>query len=127
MISIAVAYYESRDNELYESPDLVITGEDADNLELESESGADRLHDKPIRVLTDFSIFDPKHRNEMVSLAAIEHDDGLDRQFEGAGFVAPYLINEEDEGQEDGLEGELQYVRLSAILRYTLDYTGQNE
>jgi DNA (cytosine-5)-methyltransferase 1 len=63
----------------------------------------------------------------MVSLATIEQDDGLDRQFEGAGFVTPYLINEEDEGQEDGLEGELQYVRLGAILRYTLDYTEETE
>jgi DNA (cytosine-5)-methyltransferase 1 len=124
---IAVAYYESRVDELYESPDLVITGEDPDVVDDGSDSGVDRLQDKPIRVLTDFSIFDPKHRNEMVSLVAIEQDDGLDRQFEGAGFVAPYLINEEDEGQEDGLEGELQYVRLGAILRFTLDYTGQNE
>ena len=63
----------------------------------------------------------------MVSLAAIEQDDGLDRQFEGAGLVAPYLINEEDEGQEDGLEADLQYIRLGAILRYTLDYSKETE
>jgi DNA (cytosine-5)-methyltransferase 1 len=63
----------------------------------------------------------------MVSLATIEQEDGVDRQFEGAGLVAPYSINEEDEGQEDGLDAELQYVRLGAILRYTLDYAKEGE
>lgn len=85
-------------------------------------------NDKPIRVLADFSIFDPLHRNEMIPLSAIEEDDGVDRQFEGAGFVFPYFINEEDEGQEDDVvEPNLQYVRLGAILRYTFDYSQDNE
>jgi hypothetical protein len=120
-----VAYYEPRDDELFESADLIIAGEDLDDVG--SDSGADQVQEKPVRVLTDFSIFDPKHRNEMMSLSAIEQEDSLDRQFEGAGLVAPYLINEEDEGQEDGLDAELQYVRLGAILRYTLDYAEENE
>lgn len=63
----------------------------------------------------------------MMSLSAIEQDDGADRQFEGAGVVMAHFLNDEDEGQEDGLEGEPLYVRLGAILRYTVDYTNPNE
>ena len=67
----------------------------------------------------------------MVSLAAIEEDDGVDRQFEGAGVVFPYFTNEEDEGQEEdeeeGEEDNGKFVRLGAILRYTFDYTQDNE
>ena len=105
-----------------ESAELVIPGEELEELEDE---------ERPIRVLTDFVIFDPMHRNEMVSLAAIEEVDVVDRHFEGAGFVSPYFLDE-DEGQEDEDEdGENRetkvYVKLGAILRYWVDYTKENE
>lgn len=113
-------YYQKRREELIEDSELVITGEDP-------EDGLDD-GEKPIRLLSEFSIFDPKHRNELVSLAAIEEDDGLDRQFEGAGMVVPYFISDEDEGQnEEETEIEPRYVRLSVILRYTVDYTQESE
>lgn len=51
----------------------------------------------------------------------------MDRQFEGAGLVVPYFVNEEDEGQDDETEINPQYVRLGAILRYTFDYTQESE
>ena len=111
-------YYQRRREELIEAAELVITGEDPDGLD-EGE--------KPIRLLSDFSIFDPKHRNEFVSLAAIEDDDGVDRQFEGVGMVMPYFVSEEDEGQDEETEIDPQYVRLGAILRYTVDYTQESE
>lgn len=104
---------------MIENSELVITGEDP-------EDGLDE-GEKPIRLLSNFSIFDPKHRNEFVSLASIEDDDGVDRQFEGAGMVMPYFVNEEDEGQDEETETEPQYVRLGAILRYTVDYTQESE
>lgn len=102
---------------MVEDSELVITGEDPE----------DGLDEKPIRLLSDFSIFDPKHRNEFVSLAAIEEDDGEDRQFEAAGMVMPYFVSEEDEGQDEETEIEPQYVRLSAVLRYTVDYAQESE
>ena len=101
-----------------EGDKLVIIGEDPDDEDGDGD-------EKPIRELHDFSIFDPKHRNEMVTLEALEQDDSVDRQFEAAGVVMPSFINDEDAGQEEDVE--LQYVRLSSILRYTVDYTDENE
>ena len=112
-------YYQKRREELIENAQLIITGEDP-------EDGLDE-GEKPIRLLSDFSIFDPKHRNEFVSLAAIEEDDGADRQIEGAGLVMPYFVNEEDEGQDEETEIDPQYVRLGGILRYSVDYAKESE
>lgn len=88
--------------------------------------------DKPIRVLSNFSFFDPKRHMEMVCLSVLEEDDGVERLLEGAGTVTPFFQNEEDEGQEDGLYDpdehvQPQFVRLSRIRRFTIDPTKQNE
>jgi DNA (cytosine-5)-methyltransferase 1 len=111
--------YRKPDNrkEIRETDKLVIQGEDPD--EDEDEEDSDQ---KPIRLLDDFAIFDPKHGHEMVTLDALEQDDGVDRQFEAAGLVTAYYENDEDEGQEDG-DTEPLYVNLSAILRYSVDYS----
>ncbi|KDR85517.1 hypothetical protein GALMADRAFT_218616 [Galerina marginata CBS 339.88] len=119
------AYYKKKKDAqvCIEDDKLIILGEDPDP--------DDDTDEKPIRELHKFSIFDPKHRKELVTLEALEQDDGVDRQFEAAGFVTPYFVNKEDEGQEDqdqenNLE-QLQYVNLSAILRYTIDYSQDSE
>jgi len=118
-----VSFYVSRPDERLETQELVIPGEDPEDEPLEDD-------EKPVRILTDFSIFDPLHRNEMVSLAAIEEEDGVDRHFEGAGWVTADFISE-DVGQEDWDDDEEEnlkvYVRLGAILRYTLEYRSENE
>lgn len=92
---------------------------------LEEELGEDEDEDsKPVRVLSDFVIFDPRHDNELVSLDEIEKSDAtMDREFEGAGNVRP-LLEDEDEDQDDDVEGQQDVVRLrlSAILRYWTDY-----
>lgn len=83
---------------------------------------------KPIWLLTDFTIFDPSHRNEIIPLSSMEDNDGTDRQFEAAGYVAPLLEDEEDAGQEDAIDGEpLPFVRLGALLRFTYDYHRDKE
>ncbi|PPQ86962.1 hypothetical protein CVT25_009784 [Psilocybe cyanescens] len=110
------AYYKKRKNTIVENEDLIISGEDPE----------DEDEDKPIRELLDFSIFDPRRRNELVTLEALEQDDGIDRAFEAAGMVKPHYVSEEDEGQEEEPD-EPQYVHLSAILRYTVDYTQESE
>lgn len=114
-----VSYYVSEPKKwVEETADLVIPGEILDDLEVE---------ERPIRVITDYVIFDPLHRNEMVSLSSIEEDDGVDRHFEGVGWVSPHFLDE-DEGQEDEEDEEDRvYVKLGAILRYTVDYTKENE
>lgn len=83
---------------------------------------------KPVRILSDFTIFDPRHNNELVSLVEIEHADSvMDREFEGAGHVRP-LLEDEDEGQEEDVDGQqcVARLRLSAILRYWTDYKEDN-
>lgn len=65
---------------------------------------------------------------ELVSLADLEKDGGiLDREFEGVGDARPSVLNDEDAGQEDDLDEQVARIRLSAILRYTMDYTKDNE
>ncbi|EGO05372.1 hypothetical protein SERLA73DRAFT_68986 [Serpula lacrymans var. lacrymans S7.3] len=118
---LAVSHYHHQPNEIRETKDFVVFGEDPD----EDDDGS-----KPVRSLSDFSIFDPNHDNEMVLLTALEEDDGvIDRHFEGAGIVAPIFENDEDEGQEDGLEEELepQLILLGAILRYDFDFTKRDD
>ncbi|KAF8640653.1 hypothetical protein AX17_000310 [Amanita inopinata Kibby_2008] len=114
-----VSYYSTKPNEIQETAELIIPGEDPDGDPLEDGQ-------KPIRLLADFSIFDPQHKNEMISLAALEEVDGLDRHFEGAGWVTAYFINDEDAGQEDQ-DPEPLYVRLGAIIMFFVDYSSETE
>jgi DNA (cytosine-5)-methyltransferase 1 len=63
---------------------------------------------------------------ELISLSELEK--GLDREIEGAGDVIPFIVNDEDAGQEDDLDDEsVSRVRLSAIMRWTIDYTQDDE
>ena len=117
MRTTVAAYYQKQKREIIEDDKLVIIDEETDNEDGDGD-------EKPIREIHGFTIFDPKHKNEMVTLEALEQDDGVDRQFEAAGIVVPSFVDE-DVGQEE--EVELQYVRLSSILRYTMDYTDENE
>lgn len=67
---------------------------------------------------------------QMLSLDDLEKDDGiLDREFEGAGDARPFISNDEDAGQEDDLDDveQVARTRLGAILRYTMDYTTEDE
>jgi hypothetical protein len=46
---------------------------------------------------------------------------------EGAGMVASMSEDDEDEGQEDDLDDEPQFIRITNILGYTIDYTEDEE
>lgn len=122
------AFYTDPTGDL-ETADLVLAGEDP-FLGEDADSADDS---KPVRVLTDFVLYDPTHRGEVLSLSAIEEDDGVDRQFEAAGVAFPYVANEEDEGQEDDGGGggvdadEVKKLKLGAVLRYSFNYTLPNE
>jgi DNA (cytosine-5)-methyltransferase 1 len=65
----------------------------------------------------------------MVSLSYLdEHRRNNDHMFEGAGEVTSVPENDEDEGQEDDLEDdEPQLIRIKNILRYSIDYTEDEE
>lgn len=94
--------------------------------------------------------FDPSSEPEgrLVSLADLELNDGVDRQFEGAGYVLAVHAdkNDEDEGQEDDDDSEepsededsvdgkgwvkrrkAPYVHLGAIFNFSIDFSSINE
>lgn len=116
--------YNPNLNDLTEKAETVIFGEDLDE-------SARCTGDIPIRILTDFVVFDPSVRLEYITLDSIE--TGRCSQAEAAGFVAPEFVNEEDAGQEDELDDELdlslslQHFRTSAVFRYYIDYEKMDE
>lgn len=92
-----------------------------------------------MRELYKFSFFDPSSNpsNCLLSLMDLEHNHGVDHQFEGAGYVLAVHteMNDEDEGQEDdedsssngkGQEKAL-YVHLSAIFGFSIDFSRIDE
>lgn len=101
-----------------ERDDFVVYGEDP-NDDPDDEEGS-----KPLRILTDFVIFDPAHGNELVSLGELLNGNA-GRQFEAVGNVAPVFINEEDAGQDDDIveESAKQMLRTTTIFNFTINYT----
>ncbi|KAF9444348.1 S-adenosyl-L-methionine-dependent methyltransferase [Macrolepiota fuliginosa MF-IS2] len=143
-LDLPTTYYASKPNEIKESAETFLDGED----ELFSDSDADsdtdssmssrqgsrqpnrqrKPKEKPIRLLTEFTIFDSRHRNEYVVLSKIEEEDGVDRRFEAAGWVVPFYVDEGDLIGGDGEGGggddiEPVYMRIAPILRYSVDWT----
>jgi DNA (cytosine-5)-methyltransferase 1 len=81
----------------------------------------------PIRVLNNFTIFDRKHQNELVSLDILGMDDAAGRELVVVGYAKVHFEDreDEDEGQEDDLDEdgkEYVFLQLSAVFRYDLDY-----
>ncbi|KAJ3915519.1 hypothetical protein F5877DRAFT_81752 [Lentinula edodes] len=101
---------------LHESASMRIAGEDDDQPD-----------DAPkrIRNLWKFTIFDPLHKNQLISLSSLEQPDGRDSKFEAYGNVTAFVESEEDEGQEADLSSPdtVQFVHLNSILSVALDYT----
>jgi DNA (cytosine-5)-methyltransferase 1 len=119
-IRLVVRHYVPKTNEIPETPDLLVIGEDMYAIVGDSD-------EKPIRILSDFSFFDAARDMEMLSLSTMDNND---RHFEGAGLVSAYHLNEEDDGQLEDSEEENhrpQFVRLTAILRYGVNYAWNNE
>lgn len=111
--------YEPRPYEKQEAAGLRLLGE---------EQYLINPDDRHIRMLSRFAFFDPNHELGMVSLDVL--DDLIERrgesevEVEGAGFAAA-KFEVEDEGQEDDLEGdvdELQYIRLTTVRRFVINY-----
>ncbi|KAF4607079.1 hypothetical protein EYR38_001136 [Pleurotus pulmonarius] len=95
-------------------PDLVIIGEEPPEPD---------ATDKPVRYLTNFSVFDPRHHSEMVSLVELEEVDATkDRDFVATGFVSAFVEGgDEDEGEDEIKEADMPFVRLGSLFRYYVD------
>lgn len=94
--------------------DLIISGE---------EPFEPDATDKPVRFLTSFTIFDPRHHSEMVSLVELEEVDATkDRDFVATGFVSAFVEgDDEDEGEVEENEADMPFVRLGSLFRYYVD------
>ncbi|KAI0686823.1 hypothetical protein BC835DRAFT_1309374 [Cytidiella melzeri] len=106
---------------LIETRDTLIVGEE--------EVGEEADH-KPVRYLTDFTMFDPTHRNMYVTPDELLEENN--NQCEAIGKVGPLYVNEEDAGQDleaevdeakgSGKLNELDIFRTSAISTFSIDY-----
>ena len=113
-----VVCYKARDDELAEPAKYQLIGEDEEDIP----------ESLPIRVLSDFSIFDPRHSNEMMSLEAMDTDEGHDRVFSAAGYVKANREDEEVEDQAaDDADQPIQYMRLRTIVAWTMSLVKLSE
>ncbi|KAJ7608113.1 S-adenosyl-L-methionine-dependent methyltransferase [Mycena polygramma] len=105
------AYYEPNRVIIVESAVYRAPGEDGP-----------ATHAKPLRILSNYCVFEPAARNELVPLDALEF--GLnDRQFAAVGIVLVHWEDEEDYEQEDGANAnEEDYVRLNDVALHPFDY-----
>ncbi|THG98215.1 hypothetical protein EW026_g3935 [Hermanssonia centrifuga] len=118
-------YSPSEDEYMEEEKRPVIHGEDS-----VENAGS---HEKPIRLLSNFTIFDPKQGFALVPLTVV--NEGNNREVEAVGNVTA-VFAEEDAGQEadyvDGAENpneeqRLQRIRTAPILHYTMNYGDADE
>nr|VWP01255.1 Glucans biosynthesis glucosyltransferase H (EC [Ganoderma boninense] len=120
-----VQTYHPHPDEIKEAAETVVQGEDPEDFR----DG----QGKPVRQLSAFVVFDPSPSRgfELIPLDLLHDSAATDRQFEAAGCVSPVYLNEEDEGQEDGVEDdehlEPQHFRTSAIFRYMIDYEAMDD
>ncbi len=117
--------YQPHPDELKEDAETVVQGEDPEDYR-DGEG-------KPVRQLSSFVVFDPSPSRgfELIPLDSLHDSGSTHRQFEAAGCVSPVYLNEEDAGQEDGVQDdekqEPQRFRTSAIFRYFIDYFAIDE
>lgn len=90
--------------------------------------------DLPIRVLTNFTIYDPKNGNELVLLDVLHTPEGHNRELVVVGYAKAHFDEQdsEDEGQEEDLdEGNEEegyvFLELSAVFKQVLDCEKYNE
>lgn len=110
------------------SPNRHEIDEDDPDLEIRGEEPSDPdTADKPVRILNAFTMFDPKHRFEMVSLQALADDDPNANGFVVVGYASAFMA-EGDEDEEDEEEDEDQpVVKLYRLISYSIDTASQND
>ena len=93
------------DDCVLETENVVIIGED--------DSGP---NGKPIRLLTQFVIFDSKHSNALVSLDLLLSHNNV--YCEAAGKVGPVYPNEEDAAQDYAADEDSDLVHLEQLQNF---------
>ena len=137
--STATRFYFARPDEVTETADMFLEGEDEyfDNDDSDEEGSSPSTQprsrtdgDKPIRLLTDFTIFDTRHRNEYVVLSQIEEEEGVDRRFEATGWAVPSYADEQDlMGEDEGAGEEVVepvFMHIGPVLGYSIDWRQDN-
>jgi hypothetical protein len=95
----------------------MVVGEDMDAVGYDAD-------EKPVRILSSFCFFDSKRDMEMVSLSAMDDHEGIDWNFEGAGIVTPFQLDDDDDGD---IMGDKPFIRFKSIMRYNIDYSKKDE
>ncbi|TDL19401.1 S-adenosyl-L-methionine-dependent methyltransferase [Rickenella mellea] len=125
--SLPVSRYVPSPGEVRESAALIVVGEDS-----ESSAYSDDTH-KPIRALDKFVVFDSENDLRLVDLRNWHiHEELTGTRLEAAGEVAPVFVDEDaaagfEEMLEEQGEDALQRIRLSMIIRLTIDYTKERD
>ncbi|CCM04603.1 uncharacterized protein FIBRA_06785 [Fibroporia radiculosa] len=110
--------YQKDPNDIVECKDMIIRGETSDNRALDSE-------DVPVRMLSDFCIFDSRDY-QLLSLNLLD-DEGSTHKLAAAGCVEPVFADEEDAGQEDDLQVPSLRLRTTEIFRFAIDYAKMDD
>ena len=126
-------FYEADEIELVEDEDLQFNGE----TEIREQALHDDPDDIPVRVLSDFSVYDSETQQLIKTeqlLALIESDvlPPPNCHYRASGSVQPFVDNDdedededENENEEDSLEQEteeIQRVALSLILEFNIHH-----
>ncbi|KAJ6513941.1 S-adenosyl-L-methionine-dependent methyltransferase [Mycena vitilis] len=105
------AYYEPNRAIIVESAVYRAPGEDGTT-----------KHAKPLRILSNYCVFEPAARNELVPFDVLEAGHS-DREFAAEGIVLVHWEDEEDYEQEDGANAnEVDSVRLNDVALHPFDY-----
>ena len=112
--------YEVNSKDEKETEWTVIWGEDPDERLV-------NVSDKPVRILHDFVLFDPKSY-KYIPLNYLHDPEGRNYDFEAAGYASPVFVNEEDAVEDEDEDEEPQRrLRTSSVFSYSVDYTNANE
>jgi len=112
IFTLLLVEYIPNDNELLESENLELVGEDPGN-------GSLRTGTVPVRILTGFSVFDIENRRLVTPRSLmVPRDSPHLSSYCAVGYVLPATEDAVDDAEETpdppGLE-DCQYIRLSAI------------
>jgi len=122
--------YQFSNDELVEDDNLQIIGE-TDPTDLSSDSDDEETSDVPVRLLTDFSLYNLETRQLVPVAELLQIQYGGSTVYAASGTVKPYVEDDdEDEDEvvdEDEDEGSLlqdgddvQVVRLSKIMEFDI-------
>jgi hypothetical protein len=130
LICLCLVVYQFSNDELVEDDNLQIIGE-TDPTDLSSDSDDEETSAVPVRLLTDFSLYNLETRQLVPVAELLQIQYGGSTVYAASGTVKPYVEDDEEDEDEvvddDEDEGSLlqdgddvQVVRLSKIMEFDI-------